>query len=313
MPTDKDYTGLVLNEVCGGENDSKDDYVELKNTSSVAIDLGGVRIVKTDEDGISEIVYTYPTSASLAAGAYSVVDNTMLSASISNSKDVAITVEMPSGTVIDTFDKVSDIGSGNHEIGGSYSRLPDGTGDWTVTNVATRGTANEASSQPEQPSDVDYSVLRLNELNGNDPKYIELYNTSTEAIDITGVSLRKDAEKIVYVAPKGTTIEGHGFLVLLSDQEDYSTGFTSGLSAKKSVMIELLQPDETLIDVFKNLSQEKGEKWGENDPLYNGDETGMAYARDKDGTGDWYMMDATQGSSNANAVNKGDKIEWGEV
>ena len=38
---------------------------------------------------------------------------------------------------------------------------------------------------------VDYSVLRLNELNGND-KFIEIYNSGAEAINLNGVYIEKD-------------------------------------------------------------------------------------------------------------------------
>ena len=61
---------------------------------------------------------------------------------------------------------------------------------------------------------------------------ILLYNSTGRELDITGVKIKKDDGDIVYIAPEGTKIQSHGFLVLLSDQADYSTGFTSGLSAK---------------------------------------------------------------------------------
>ena len=82
---------------------------------------------------------------------------------------------------------------------------------------------------------------------------------------------------ICLYSSRRTKIQSHGFLVLLSDQADYSTGFTSGLSAKKSVKIELLSPEETAIDVFKNLTDAGEEVWGET-PKYNGETEGMAYA-----------------------------------
>ncbi|MCS2965861.1 hypothetical protein NXW94_07460 [Bacteroides ovatus] len=113
---------------------------------------------------------------------------------------------------------------------------------------------------------------------------------------------------LFYIAPEGTKIQSHGFLVLLSDQADYSTGFTSGLSAKKSVKIELLSPEETAIDVFKNLTDAGEEVWGET-PKYNGETEGMAYAR-KDNGAEWYMMKATQGESNSTTAGLSTKIEW---
>ena len=96
--------------------------------------------------------------------------------------------------------------------------------------------------------------------------------------------------------------------MLLSDQADYSTGFTSGLSAKKSVKIELLSPEETAIDVFKNLTDAGEEVWGET-PKYNGETEGLAYAR-KDNGAEWYMMKATQGESNSTTAGLSTKIEW---
>ena len=227
---------------------------------------------------------------------------------ISNTKSVSITLQMPSGKDIDKFDKDAEFGDGGkHEVGGSYSRIPDGTGEWTVVLKATKGTANKIT-EPEGPSGIDYIGLVLNELNGNKPKYIELYNSTGRELDITGVKIKKDDGDIVYIAPEGTKIQSHGFLVLLSDQADYSTGFTSGLSAKKSVKIELLSPEETAIDVFKNLTDAGEEVWGET-PKYNGETEGMAYAR-KDNGAEWYMMKATQGESNSTTAGLSTKIEW---
>ena len=173
--------------------------------------------------------------------------------------------------------------------------------------IATKRTASKIT-EPEGPSGIDYIGLVLNELNGTKPKYIELYNSTGRELDITGVKIKKDDGDIVYIAPEGTKIQSHGFLVLLSDQADYSTGFTSGLSAKKSVKIELLSPEETAIDVFKNLTDAGEEVWGET-PKYNGETEGMAYAR-KDNGAEGYMMKATQGESNSTTAGLSTKIEW---
>lgn len=315
VPADVDYTGLALNEVCGddGSTSGEEDWIEIYNTSSTAINLNGVKLIKTDEDGVSETLCTFVEGTVIAGKAYLVKSKgTDFSAGISNKKSVAITLQSPSGIEIDKFNKDLEFGAdGSHETGGSYSRIPDGTGEWTIVIEATKGAANKVT-EPEVPSEADYTGLALNELNGNDPKYIELYNFSAKDVNMTGVKIKKDDKDIVYIAPEGTTIAAHSFLVLLADQpkEDYTNGFTSGLSAKKSVMIELLAPDGvTSLDVFKNLEESGNEKWGET-PMYNGDKAGMAYARKEDGTGDWYMMKSTQGASNATTSELGEKISW---
>ena len=311
IPTDTDYSGLVLNEICGNDgNASEEDWVEIYNTSNTTINLNGVKLVKTDEEGISEVIYTFAEGATIAGKAYLLkVKGVDFTQGISNTKSVAITLQMPSGKDIDKFDRDKELGeNSSHAVGGSYSRVPDGTGEWTVVTKATKGGANKVT-EPEEPSGIDYTGLVLNELNGNKPtKYIELYNGADHELDITGVQIKKDDEEIVYIAPENTKIASHGFLVLLSDQTDYSTGFTSGLSAKKSVMIELLSPENTAIDVFKNLTDAGEEIWGET-PKYNGETEGMAYAR-KDNGAQWYMMKATQGESNSTTAGLGTKIEW---
>ena len=56
IPTDIDYSGLVLNEICGNDgNASEEDWIEIYNTSNTTINLNGVKLVKTDEEGVSEI------------------------------------------------------------------------------------------------------------------------------------------------------------------------------------------------------------------------------------------------------------------
>ena len=52
--------------------------------------------------------------------------------------------------------------------------------------------------------------------------------------------------------------------------------------------IELFAPDGTSIDLFKNLSEALGETWGEDDGMYDSKDKG-SFARDVDGTGDWYI------------------------
>lgn len=318
-PADGDYTGIVLNEICGGAADNKDDdWVEICNTTNAEVDLSGVQLVKIDEDDLSETLCALANGTHVAAHGYLVVAKSegTFSAGISNSKKVSIVLTSPSGEKeIDRFDRDAMVGKDQgHELGGSYARIPDGTGDWTIVTESSRGEANRATTSGSEPTpDPDtaekYEGLVLNELNGNDPKYIELYNGSDAALDLSGIRIRKDGEEFVYTAPDGTTLAAKGFLKLLADQTDYALGFTSGLSAKKSVMIELLAPDGvTLLDCFKNPSQKKGDSWGESDPAYNGDDEGQSYGRYPDGAdGRWYMTTPTEGAVNVQGT---EQIVW---
>lgn len=95
---------------------------------------------------------------------------------------------------------------------------------------------------------IDYSVLRLNELNGND-KFIEIYNSGAEAIPMKGVAIQKDEDQN-WVGSEAVTVEPGAYLLLYSedvviDHPELDTAnyvFHSGLSAKKNVRIQMFTP-----------------------------------------------------------------------
>ena len=140
---------------------------------------------------------------------------------------------------------------------------------------------------------VDYTVLRLNELNGND-KFIEIYNTGAEAVNMNGVYIEKDGGQN-WLADNTVKIEAGGYLLLYSedvqaDMPEYpeSLIFHSGLSAKKNVRIQLFTPAGVSIDDF-NLTNIDA-----NDPAYI--PAPASYSRNADGK--WYYADATPGAVN---------------
>jgi len=151
---------------------------------------------------------------------------------------------------------------------------------------------------------VDYSVLRLNELNGND-KFIEIFNNGNEAVPMADVTIYKDTEKLIWTGKSAVTIEPGAYLLLYSedvvnDHPEIDTTlymFHSGLSAKKNVRIELKTPAGVSVDDF-NLTQIElnGEAYG-----YPGNQAPASYSRNADT--DWYYADATPGAANVNGEN----------
>lgn len=143
-----DYTGLTLNEICG-KADPDDDWIELYNTTSASIDLSGVYVVKTDEEGKTKTIFTFPSESTIDANGFVVVATLTgeLTAGISNTKQVGIELVGADGTSIDKFDRDSNVGTDvSHDTNGSYARIPDGTGIWQVVTTATRGISNGSSS-----------------------------------------------------------------------------------------------------------------------------------------------------------------------
>lgn len=143
---------------------------------------------------------------------------------------------------------------------------------------------------------IDYSGLRLNELNGND-KFIEIYNASGDDIPLSGLCIWKDSEKSVWDAPQ-LTLKAGGYLLLYSEDvvlpgeamEGYDEAlvFASGLSAKKNVRIELRDPKGNDIDDFNCTKHPGGEVEG-------------SYGRNADGG--WYIQTTpTPGSANVDGT-----------
>ena len=144
---------------------------------------------------------------------------------------------------------------------------------------------------------IDYSVLRLNELNGND-KFIEIYNTGAEAVNMNGVYIEKDGSQN-WLADNTVTIDAGGYLLLYSedvqaDMPDYpeSLIFHSGLSAKKNVRIQLFTPAGESIDDFNLVDIDQ------NDPAYI--PAPGSYSLNADGN--WYYADATPGAANVDGT-----------
>ena len=144
---------------------------------------------------------------------------------------------------------------------------------------------------------IDYSVLRLNELNGND-KFIEIYNAGTDAINLNGVYIEKDGAQN-WIGDNTVKIEAGAYLVLYSEdvvadhpEVPEALIFHSGLSAKKNVRIQLFTPAGVPIDDF-NLTNIDA-----NDPAYI--PAPASYSRNADGK--WYYADATPGAANVDGT-----------
>lgn len=183
-----------------------------------------------------------------------------------------------------------------------YTAEIPGQADGAVVSfyIVANGTLETTSATMEYTVGavaVDYSVLRLNELNGND-KFIELYNAGTDAISLKGVYIEKDEEQN-WVGDNTLSIAAGEYLVLYSEdvQADHADldsiyFFHSGLSAKKNVRIQLFSPAGESIDDFNLVDIDQ------NDPSFI--PAPASYSLNSDGN--WYYADATPGAANVDGT-----------
>ena len=149
---------------------------------------------------------------------------------------------------------------------------------------------------------LDYSGLRLNEINGND-KFIELYNGGAELLPLNGVYIEKDNEQC-WAADNTLILEAGAYLLLYSnkveaDHPDYPANliFNSGLSEKKPVRIQLFTPAGASIDDFNLVECVTP--------------AAASYSLNADGL--WYHAEATPGAPNVEGTDPVLGLEGGEL
>ena len=303
---------VVLNEINGN-----DKYIELYNTGETEVALTGWTIEK---DG--KAVWT-ASELNIAAHAYVVVYSNKASnvaevdaslvfnSGISAGKNVKVELKNASGKVVDGFVRGSeDVAWGDQTLpenkAASFSRVPDGVGEWAYADP-TPGAANgekigDIEQGDEEDPDDDKVVVVLNEISGTD-KYFELYNAGKTSVTLEGWVIEKD-EKVVW-SGKTLTIGADGYAVLYSDSleeglpEDENFIFTGGISGKKSVSVVLKNDAGEAVSSF--VRGEKGDKWGNQDLP---EEKKLSFSRVPNGTGDWAYAEPTPGA--ANGENAGD-------
>lgn len=152
--------------------------------------------------------------------------------------------------------------------------------------------------EPEVVVNYDYTKLVLNELSGageDNEKFFELYNTGSQDIDLEGVTINKD-EELSWTGKKGQVIKAKGYFAIVGAKGTTPDGFSSGFSAKKSVIVELFAPEAkggAKLDTFQR--GEKGSAWGDQGL----DNNKGSWSRIPDGTGAFMITPtATPGAAN---------------
>ncbi len=111
----------------------------------------------------------------------------------------------------------------------AFARVPDGDGDFEVTDQPTFGAENLASALVIEPVDlVINEFMAVNDTTIQDPEevgayddWIELYNPGSEPIDLGGMYLTDDlTDATQWQFTAGTTIAAGGYLIIWADNDD---------------------------------------------------------------------------------------------
>lgn len=222
-------------------------------------------------------------------------------------EDVTVTAKVEGLQAVSTATLAYTAGSTTQTVSmtsassGTYTATipaqPDGTKvSFTITIVNEAGyttTVEKDYTVGDKPAD--YTKLVFNELyaaaSADEEKFIELYNNSDTPIKLKDVTINKD-EKNAWTGIDGEVIPAHGYFTIVGAKGTTKRGITSGFSNKKSVILELFDPNGNRVDVFQR--GEKGDGWG-NQSL---DKIKLAWSRCPDGTGKFMLAEPTLGAAN---------------
>lgn len=242
---------------------------------------------------VEDKVYEGPSkieAVSMMPEAPTSFDDVVVTATVSGLQAVkTATLNYKAGT---TSENLPMSGNGN-TWSATIPAQPDGTKvTYTVTFVNEAGYTTVSPEKEytvgDKPSD--FTKLVLNELyaaaDADAEKFIELYNNGDDPIKLKDVIIKKD-ENEVWKGLAGEVIMGHSYFTIVGAKGTTERGISSGFSNKKSVLIELYDPNNNLIDKFQR--GEKEDAWG-NQSLAK--VTG-SWSRCPNGTGKYMITDVT--------------------
>jgi hypothetical protein len=191
--------------------------------------------------------------------------------------------------------KQSDINmtADGNTYSGTISKQASGSEiSYTVSATNNKGgKVSQSGSYLVTNTEIDYSSLVLNEIDGNG-KFIEIYNKGTVDIPLTGVTLYKNESGQWWTGPAGTSIGAGEYYTVAQaggaeGADEYSGA--SGISPKQNLQFELKAPDNTIIDTFSRtnggtLGDACNPDYGKAAPSGGGV---YSFSRCPDGTGDF--------------------------
>ena len=307
-----EHPSIVINEVESDAPNKGNDWVEIINLGTEAVDISGWYLTDDKGEERKTAGETTPLAEGtiLEPGAFLVLEETINFDFGLGKSDTAILYDA-SGAQIDSYAYTS-------VAVGTWSRQSDGS---LADAEATPGAAN-AAPKPSQPEPSEKSPLVLNEINSSPDDWVELMNTGTETLDISGVELRDNSDDHRWRFPDGSTIAAGELLVVDAKSDglvydDQTKTFVEGtfeaaIGIGSGDSIRLYDKDSNLLDEYS---------WTEH-ASYDGDSAKASYGRYPDGTGAFCLTKETKGAANVHyaptiVINEvesnGDTTDWVEI
>ncbi len=133
----------------------------------------------------------------------------------------------------------------------------------------------------------------ITDQDGKYDDWIELYNNSSEAVDISGYYLSDKPDRPdKYELPEGTIIQGYGYLIVWADEDGEQEGLHANFKlSANGEELRMFTPDLVMIQ----------------EVIFGPQEPDMSYSRIPNGTGDFIINEPTFGEKNEGTSNLSDE------
>lgn len=206
---------IVINEVLAQPSVSGNDWLELFNASTQAVDISGWSL---SDDLAALAKYVLPAGSVMDPGACLQVGQSALGFGLSAEGETLYL------TRSDGLTLCSQLSFSSQQVDVSWGRYPNGGAAGYFCAAPSAGATNP-------PPPIEQGVV-INEIMFNPPgddeeptEYVELYNPGAADVDLSGWRF---ADGIVYVFPTGTVLTANGYLVVARDPGAVETNYGLG-------------------------------------------------------------------------------------
>ncbi len=194
---------IKINEVESNEPTTDIDWVEIINTGTEAVDLSNWFI--TDNKDLERLAeneeWRIAEGTVLNPGEVLVIEHSDILDNLSLGKEDTV-------ILYDNNNQQQDSFSYSGHAVGTYSRVPDGTGEF-IDQAATKGTLNIV----EEEEKSEYKLV-LNEVNSSPDDWVEVMNLGTGTMDLSGYEIRDNSDDHRWQFVEGHTVEAGGLFVV---------------------------------------------------------------------------------------------------
>lgn len=273
--------------VVADENGNYPDWIEIHNSTDAPMDISGYGL---SDDKLTAAKWAFPNGTVIDAKGYLVVfcsgnaEDGSYHTGFKLSATDDLLLSTASGKVIDSMSLASvptgaSLGRGDN---GAWETLTEPSPGYENT---PEGAQAYRDSRKQETADAgvyinEFMASNATTLPGADgsyPDWIELYNTTASAVDLSGFGLSDDENQPVkWQFPEGTSIEANGYLLV------YCSGKDGLIEGELHAPFGLRSYAESVV-----LANGKGQVL--DSYAYTAQEADQSMARQPDGTGEFVM------------------------